>query len=68
MTAALIRTCRTQHQYLMPLYVIGFCLLWSASFVAGKIGVTECPPLDPADRAVPHSRRFDPRICCHSRR
>ncbi|WP_424629115.1 DMT family transporter [Bradyrhizobium sp. SYSU BS000235] len=30
---------------LMPLYVIGFCLLWSASFVAGKIGVTECPPL-----------------------
>ncbi len=35
----------TRSTNLMPLYVIGFCLLWSASFVAGKIGVTECPPL-----------------------
>ena len=22
-----------------------FCLLWSYAFVAGKIGVTHCPPL-----------------------
>jgi drug/metabolite transporter (DMT)-like permease len=27
-------------------FVIGlFCLLWSFAFVAGKIGVTDCPPL-----------------------
>lgn len=30
---------------LLPLYVIVFCLLWSGAFVAGKIGVTDCPPL-----------------------
>lgn len=30
---------------LMPLYVVAFCLIWSACFVAGKIGVTDCPPL-----------------------
>ena len=29
----------------MPLYVGLFCLLWSFAFVAGKIGVTYCPPL-----------------------
>lgn len=28
-----------------PFYVAAFCLIWSASFVAGKIGVTDCPPL-----------------------
>jgi drug/metabolite transporter (DMT)-like permease len=29
----------------LPLYVALFCLLWSFAFVAGKIGVTDCPPL-----------------------
>lgn len=29
----------------LPFYVMVFCLIWSASFVAGKIGVTDCPPL-----------------------
>ncbi len=30
---------------LLPLYIAVFCVLWSFSFVAGKIGVTWCPPL-----------------------
>ena len=30
---------------LLPLYIGVFCLLWSFAFVAGKIGVTDCPPL-----------------------
>ncbi|MGO4713162.1 DMT family transporter [Bradyrhizobium sp. 2TAF24] len=30
---------------LLPLYVTVFCLLWSGAFVAGKVGVTDCPPL-----------------------
>ena len=30
---------------LLPLYIGLFCLLWSFAFVAGKIGVTDCPPL-----------------------
>lgn len=29
----------------LPLAVGLFCLLWSYAFVAGKIGVTHCPPL-----------------------
>src|ERR1700710_826047 len=29
----------------LPLYIGVFCLLWSFAFVAGKIGVTNCPPL-----------------------
>ena len=29
----------------LPLAVALFCLLWSFAFVAGKIGVTDCPPL-----------------------
>lgn len=29
----------------LPFYVMLFCLIWSVSFVAGKIGVTDCPPL-----------------------
>jgi drug/metabolite transporter (DMT)-like permease len=29
----------------LPLYIGLFCLLWSFAFVAGKIGVTACPPL-----------------------
>lgn len=29
----------------LPLYICLFCLLWSFAFVAGKIGVTHCPPL-----------------------
>jgi drug/metabolite transporter (DMT)-like permease len=29
----------------LPLYIGLFCLVWSFSFVAGKIGVTYCPPL-----------------------
>jgi len=30
---------------LLPLYICLFCLLWSFAFVAGKVGVTDCPPL-----------------------
>lgn len=30
---------------LLSLYIAVFCLLWSFAFVAGKIGVTDCPPL-----------------------
>src|SRR6187549_1399523 len=29
----------------LPLYIGLFCLLWSFAFVAGKIGVADCPPL-----------------------
>ena len=29
----------------LPLVIALFCLLWSFAFVAGKIGVTDCPPL-----------------------
>jgi drug/metabolite transporter (DMT)-like permease len=29
----------------LPLYIGLFCLLWSFAFVAGKIGVNDCPPL-----------------------
>jgi drug/metabolite transporter (DMT)-like permease len=29
----------------LPLYIALFCLLWSFAFIAGKIGVTYCPPL-----------------------
>lgn len=29
----------------LPIYIGLFCLIWSFSFVAGKIGVTSCPPL-----------------------
>ncbi len=29
----------------LPLYIGLFCLLWSFAFVAGKVGVTYCPPL-----------------------
>lgn len=32
-------------QVLMPLSIAVFCLVWSFAFVAGKIGVTDCPPL-----------------------
>ena len=28
----------------LPIYIGLFCLLWSFAFVAGKIGVTYCPP------------------------
>lgn len=29
----------------LPLAIALFCLLWSFAFVAGKIAVTDCPPL-----------------------
>src|ERR1700709_2964149 len=29
----------------LPLTIALFCLLWSFAFVAGKIGVTDCPPV-----------------------
>ena len=29
----------------LPIYIGVFCLIWSFAFVAGKIGVTDCPPL-----------------------
>lgn len=28
----------------LPVYIVVFCLIWSFAFVAGKIGVTDCPP------------------------
>jgi drug/metabolite transporter (DMT)-like permease len=37
-------TVRTRFNSL-PLAIGLFCLLWSFAFVAGKIGVTDCPPL-----------------------
>jgi drug/metabolite transporter (DMT)-like permease len=30
---------------ILPLAIALFCLLWSFAFIAGKIGVTDCPPL-----------------------
>jgi drug/metabolite transporter (DMT)-like permease len=35
---------RAQFNWL-PVYITLFCLIWSFAFVAGKIGVTDCPPL-----------------------
>jgi drug/metabolite transporter (DMT)-like permease len=35
---------RSRYSWL-PLEIGLFCLLWSFAFVAGKIGVTDCPPL-----------------------
>jgi drug/metabolite transporter (DMT)-like permease len=29
----------------LPVYIALFCLLWSFAFIAGKVGVTYCPPL-----------------------
>jgi len=29
----------------LPFYIALFCLLWSFAFIAGKVGVTYCPPL-----------------------
>ena len=29
----------------LPVTITLFCLIWSFAFVAGKIGVTDCPPL-----------------------
>ena len=29
----------------LPITIVIFCMLWSFAFVAGKIGVTYCPPL-----------------------
>ncbi|MCA1452898.1 DMT family transporter [Bradyrhizobium sp. BRP22] len=29
----------------LPFLIALFCLLWSYAFIAGKIGVTDCPPL-----------------------
>src|SRR6202012_1987369 len=29
----------------LPFLIVVFCLLWRFAFVAGKIGVTACPPL-----------------------
>jgi len=36
---------RRIHVNALPLYIALFCVLWSFAFVAGKIGVTDCPPL-----------------------
>ena len=29
----------------LPIYIGVFCLIWSFAFVAGKVAVTDCPPL-----------------------
>jgi drug/metabolite transporter (DMT)-like permease len=30
---------------LLPVAIGAFCVLWSFAFIAGKVGVTDCPPL-----------------------
>ncbi len=30
---------------LLPVLIGAFCVLWSFAFIAGKIGVQDCPPL-----------------------
>ncbi|MBB5049467.1 drug/metabolite transporter (DMT)-like permease [Rhodopseudomonas rhenobacensis] len=30
---------------LLPLTIAAFCVLWSFAFIAGKVAVTDCPPL-----------------------
>lgn len=30
---------------LLPIEIGAFCVLWSFAFIAGKVGVTDCPPL-----------------------
>ena len=42
--ASSVAVPRAQFNWL-PLYIALFCLIWSFAFVAGKIGVTDCPPL-----------------------
>src|ERR1700739_2727311 len=42
--ALAVPTPRSRFSWL-PLELGLFCLLWSFAFVAGKIGVTDCPPL-----------------------
>lgn len=42
---ATLTTTRTSRFNTLPLAIGLFCLLWSFAFVAGKIGVTDCPPL-----------------------
>jgi len=39
-----VAVSRAQFNFL-PFLIGLFCLLWSFAFVAGKIGVTDCPPL-----------------------
>ena len=45
----------------LPLYIGLFCLLWSFAFVAGKIGVTDCPPLILLTARFSLAGDFDPR-------
>src|ERR1700739_864589 len=42
--ALAVPTPRSRFSWL-PLELGLFCLLWSFAFIAGKIGVTDCPPL-----------------------
>jgi drug/metabolite transporter (DMT)-like permease len=42
--ALAVPTPRSRFSWL-PLEICLFCLLWSFAFIAGKIGVTDCPPL-----------------------
>ena len=42
--ASSVAVPRAQFNWL-PVYITLFCLIWSFAFVAGKIGVTDCPPL-----------------------
>ena len=44
-TASSIAAPRLRTFSSLPLLITLFCLLWSFAFVAGKIGVTDCPPL-----------------------
>jgi drug/metabolite transporter (DMT)-like permease len=44
-TPGIAVTAPRGHVNALPLYIALFCVLWSFAFVAGKIGVTDCPPL-----------------------
>jgi drug/metabolite transporter (DMT)-like permease len=44
-TASSMAAPRSTSFNALPFLIAVFCLLWSFAFVAGKIGVTDCPPL-----------------------
>jgi drug/metabolite transporter (DMT)-like permease len=45
LTPGIAVSASRSHVDALPLYVALFCVLWSFAFVAGKIAVTDCPPL-----------------------
>jgi drug/metabolite transporter (DMT)-like permease len=45
LTPGIAVSASRSHVDALPLYIALFCVLWSFAFVAGKIAVTDCPPL-----------------------